>query len=259
MWVWAGLIWLSLLNTAQTQAPTEDPPQVQFKIGSWVPRLDGSLKFSESPFVGDRLHLGDELGLDDFSPVSSFELETQIDENLFGIRFRQFHFAANGTLQQPKRFDETVLPPGPIHSEIDIRDLFLDFDRRFQSGSFELWGGGSLRYFFTEPSFSTPSTPRDGDNLGAFFPELRLRGIWALHSNFSFTGVAAVGGMNAFDTRSRSYAFDAGFQWQFTRSATLSLGYRLESVSVRSTLAAREDNFVRYLLDGPFLAVEFRF
>lgn len=193
------------------------------EAGAWW--IDGAIRFDEKPAVGDRLEVRDDLGWDDPSFRPELGLDLVLDRHTLGLSVAYARFLGTSHFDQPTRWNESLFPPGaPVRWRMEVLDSSLDYRFRVLDGSpLRLEAGISARYWRFHLEAETPSLPIDDDNLGAFIPELDLRGMLALSDGVQ--GVLGLSGMafTASGLSARSFAIRAAVEWSISSSLILGI------------------------------------
>ncbi len=232
-----------------------------FRIRPWAAQMCGDIKFSEESNPGDRFHIQDELGGDEYVLASHISIGATYGFHRIGLRYDQADFSFSQTLPTAQRFDETLYAASEVlKSEFQYRDLSLDYDQLVYNDE-QLWYsfGASLRDIYFEARTSSASAGKDRDVLISVFPELRFRTGYFLAADLALEGEVSGSYFTLFDEFVRTYSVEGGIRWQWSESTTLSAGYRSKYLELTSERNSGEVNDVNLLLSGPFVSLEIWF
>lgn len=245
------------------------PVDYYISIGaqSWFSAMKGDLTVDGSEFAGTNVDFSGDLGMDGNSNTLSFAAEFRFNEiDGMIISYWNTDYTSRETIDSAVRFENRVFYPGEqVKSTLSMDSFEMIYKGVWYSRTvaersyvdFGVFGGGV--YMQADAMLDSAATNKINESIKLPLPVVGFFGEYNYKNTF-FAGMGLYG--MAMDVSIIDFTYFTGYAnagWNVTDTFTVSLGYRVMSISSVIDVTDNEQDEFDFSLSGPFAAVSVRF
>jgi len=220
---------------------------IEIRLTAAAPRFRGSMTFDEQDADGNRFTV--KPGVE---AVPAIEVALVDGSNRFYLEARRLALSGRQTLDEPRRWNETLFPAG------DTVDMRFDWDRirlgvetggAVEEGAYFFLVGG-LRYDILRFVLDSDSQGEDDDTIGVVSVDYGLKFLGTMAPTakieMELRGIQS----NLLEDTLNGFSGALRVRWEPARGLALMVGYEAESLWVEKVTHA-ENNRLSYDAGGP--------